>query len=278
MANAGRVAAARNVGLRKARGRYVALLDADDRWEPDLLEASVAALTAHPETVMAFTGFQKVGGMENGRPSRHRAPFQDWLGAHRTSDSEVAVGNLHPVLLWGNVVPTSSVLLRREQALAVGMFDESFAVAEDYEYWLRLSLRHPVAYIPRTLASYRLRDTGLSGPVAGRSQRFLSMHLRALEKQMAETRDGLSADAQQAIRRRVAALRYRLGASLLKAGDGRSAVREISRSLKLRKTVGLEFAGEDCSWLSRSWLVLKPYAVWAASGLSCALASKEGRP
>src|SRR3989338_9104043 len=100
---AGGVAAARNAGLGKARGQFVALLDADDRWEPNLLEASVAALTAHPEAVMSFTGFQKVGGAQHGRPSRARAPFQSWVAAHRTGDSEVVVGNLHPVLLWGNV-------------------------------------------------------------------------------------------------------------------------------------------------------------------------------
>ena len=262
---AGGVAAARNVGLSKARGQFVALLDADDRWEPDLLETSVAALTAHPQAVMSFTGFQKVGASENGRPSRQRAPFQAWVAAHRTNGSEVTVGNLHPILLWGNVVPTSSVLLRREQALAVGMFDESFPIAEDWEYWLRLTLRHPVAYIDRHLASYRLRDTGLSGPAAGRSQRFLSLHLRALEKHMAQEGDRLTPDTREIIQRRVAALRYRLGASHLKAGEARRAFHEIGSSLRLRKTVGLEFAGEESSWLRRCWLVLKPYGVWAAS-------------
>jgi glycosyltransferase involved in cell wall biosynthesis len=60
------VSTARNRGLTKATGAFVAFLDADDTWRPDCLERLLASLVGVPEAVVAYCGWQNVG-LEGGR-------------------------------------------------------------------------------------------------------------------------------------------------------------------------------------------------------------------
>src|SRR5687768_12105973 len=48
-------AAARNVGIRAAQGRYVAFLDADDVWHPNFLERQIGYLESHPECDLVYS-------------------------------------------------------------------------------------------------------------------------------------------------------------------------------------------------------------------------------
>ena len=280
------VAAARNVGLREARGTYAAFIDGDDVWEPQLLQTQLGALEAAPEAVLSFTGFRKIGpprewrgqpqdGQDNAEAARQRRLFRDWIALHRTKTPLVSLGPLYHVMLDGNVIPTSSVVLRRAQALAIGKFDEQFLVVEDYDYWLRLTLRHPVVYVDRPLVAYRMRETGLSGPLATRAQRFLASRIKVLEQHRQQMWVWLSEPERRMVQRRIAALRYRLGVIHLKQGDGTRAAGEISRALRGLSTVGLEFADERSSWPARLWLLLKPYAAWALSGFCMILGARR---
>jgi len=264
------VAAARNEGMQQAQGRFVALLDGDDLWEPELLARQVAALEAHPEAVMSFTDLRKFGEIKPASPTRvarEDARFQEWIRLHQTHQWDVSAGRLHDVLLWGNVVPTSSVVLRRARAVEAGLFDEQFNIAEDYAYWLRLSLRFPVVYVAQPLVSYRVRQTGLSGSFADRAERFLTARIQVLEKHVHETGSWFSRTEWNVVRRRLATVRYRLGTVYLKRGEGAAAARHIGRAIQELKTVGLEFAEPDSSPAYRVRLLLKPYAAFLAGGL-----------
>lgn len=273
------VAAARNLGLQEARGTYAAFLDGDDVWEPQLLQTQIAALESAPNAVLAFTGFRKIGlppqGQDDGEAARQRRLFRDWVALHRTQTPLVSLGPLYHVMLEGNVIPTSSVVLRRAQALAIGRFDEQFPVVEDYDYWLRLTLRHPVVYVDRPLVAYRMRETGLSGPLATRGQRFLACRIKVLEQHRQQAGVWLSQQERRMVHHRIAALRYRLGVLHLKRGDGRTAIAGISQALWSLKTVGLEFSQERDSWLRRTWLLLKPYATWGLSGVFAILGARR---
>ncbi len=265
------VSAARNFGMKNAVGEYIAFLDGDDIWDPTLLAETVPALDLYPGAILAFTDLRKFGdraSIDDGTPMRKQRLFREWVRRNQANVPGVSYGSLHSVLLWGNVIHTSSVLLRRDAATVIGKFDEQFKVAEDHDYWLRLSLRFPVVYVDRPLVSYRIHDTGLSGPPADRSRLFIPAHLRLLEKHVVQEKRNLTAEDCRIIRQRVAVLRYLSGADSLKRGDSRSAVCEVGKALKINMTVGLEFTKQETNWLQCFLLLLKPYMVWVVSGLA----------
>jgi GT2 family glycosyltransferase len=135
-------AAARNAAIREARGEYIALLDADDRFRPGKLARQAGVLEGQPDVGIVYTGWDVVDG--DGSP----LPHQGW------SREE---GDVLPRLLLGNLAHPVAVLLRREQILDAGGFDETLQVNEDWDLFLRLTLRGARwACVDEPLCEYRV--------------------------------------------------------------------------------------------------------------------------
>lgn len=134
------VSAARNTGWRHARGDLIALLDSDDLWQPGKLERQLAFFETHPTARICQT---EETWIRNGRRvnprRRHRKP-SGWI--------------FEPSLALCLVSP-SAVMLRRELLAETGGFDESLPACEDYDLWLRISLRCPVHLIDAPLVVKR---------------------------------------------------------------------------------------------------------------------------
>jgi glycosyltransferase involved in cell wall biosynthesis len=152
-ANAG-AARARNNGLRQAQGAFVAFLDADDRWKPGKLRRQMDLFTQHPTlTLVSARGelIDHVGQLlgdvtDSGRGSRYNRG-RDWH---------------HDLLMRGNAIVMSSVVVRRDAALAVGgFFDERRIVSHDYELWIRLSEGRQFWVSTEVLVSYRVLNDSL---------------------------------------------------------------------------------------------------------------------
>lgn len=121
----------RNRCIRRARGHFVAFLEAGDRWHPEKLERQVAFMRAHPELAFSFTECDGPGQIEGAE-----LPEVD-------NDPEA----LLDTLLGRNVISLSSAVVRSSALRVVGRFDEAsrLRLYEDYELWLRLAVRRQAA-------------------------------------------------------------------------------------------------------------------------------------
>lgn len=145
-ANAGPYAA-RNHGLRRARGSFVAFLDADDWWAPDCLDKLHAALLADADAALAYCGWQNIG-LEGGRGAPYVPPDYEL--------EDKATRFLRAAAPW----PIHAALVRRSVIDEVGGFDLDLPTCMDYDLWLRIAVARPIRLVPEVLAFYRHHQSG----------------------------------------------------------------------------------------------------------------------
>lgn len=134
------LSAARNSGIRHARGAYLSYLDSDDLFLPDKLTLLLAVMD-EPSEVGLVAG-QAIPIDEDG--SQAGALFDRPL----PEDSRE--------LLLHNPLHVGSVLVRRSWQERAGYFDESLRSYEDWDMWLRLAwLGCPMASVARPVSLYR---------------------------------------------------------------------------------------------------------------------------
>ena len=243
--NAG-VSAARNRGIREARGEWIALADSDDLWMPRKLEIQLAALAACPEAGWCLSGCTRIdleGRALPGVQGFERVfPVFSELGrsaeahfASALSRREVIVaGEAHPVFtgdafgLWfhGNVGLPASALVHRDALARAGSFDESWRVAEETEFFHRLAAVSPVAIVLTPLVGYRVAQAG-SLTAGANVPVLIEQALRSLER-AATLRTPLSPAEAEAYRAGRERLLLRLAYTRLSLLDGAGA-RQILR-------------------------------------------------
>ncbi len=130
-----------NRALALARAPLIARLDADDIALPERLARQRAFMGAHPDVGVLGTAAREVNG--DGREVRVVRPPQDDAAIRRA-------------LIRRNPMLHSTVVIRRALLQRVGGFDERFAVAQDYDLWLRLAATTRLANLPEPLVVRRL--------------------------------------------------------------------------------------------------------------------------
>ena len=137
--NAG-VCAARNRAVAEARGSHIALLDADDMWEPGFLAGIEALIDEFPGCGLYCTGFSVVS-----HDGVFPAPGLDRRGV---------VGNFFRDSAHRYIAIPSASCIPREVFDTVGGFPDGMKIAEDLYMWIRIARRYPVCYSPERLVRY----------------------------------------------------------------------------------------------------------------------------
>lgn len=140
-------AAARNTGIRAAQGRYMALLDADDIWEPEFLSRQLAFLESH-DAHCVCCAYRCID--ENGK-------------------------DIHPPVVPKEVITTRDMLVRNHIGCLTGLYDTSRhgkvfldealkSIRDDYAFWLAIVQKEGIAYgNPQCLAAYRVFESSTTG-------------------------------------------------------------------------------------------------------------------
>jgi glycosyltransferase involved in cell wall biosynthesis/ubiquinone/menaquinone biosynthesis C-methylase UbiE len=146
--NAGR-AQARNIGIKAAQGDYIAFLDDDDIWLPEKLEKQIIFLEAHQDIglVHTFTEVINEQGFLLEEETRQR------LKSYRKS---MKIGYTYEGMSRYCTMFISSVILRSRCLDEMEFFDSTTETFEDWDFYLRFSLKYRIGIIPQALVRFRV--------------------------------------------------------------------------------------------------------------------------
>lgn len=138
--------AARNRGVREARGAFVAFLDADDLWLPEKLAEQMPLFDADARVGLVYCRFERMD--ECGEP----LPTEPW---------PAPTGSVYYQMLERSYVPASCAVVRRACLERVGGFPEDMSWAEDWHLWIRVARHYEYGFADKVLVRHRETAGGL---------------------------------------------------------------------------------------------------------------------
>jgi glycosyltransferase involved in cell wall biosynthesis len=207
-------ARARNVGLARATGRFVAFLDSDDVWQPEKVQKQLEALEGSRRCRWSYTRFDHIDA--NGAPM---APLRGGVGL------AVSGWILPQMITQDAVVMVQSVLAETSLVKEVGPFDESPALREDLEFCFRLAARSEACALEENLL--RIRHHPMRTTFALPEVR--DWRVKALRKLASSTADG---SIRRLCRRECRREVVELAETYEWAGRPGAALRMLARALR----------------------------------------------
>ena len=216
--------AARNTAIRASRGRYIALLDPDDLWEPDYLKVQLEILERDPTIDVLYCDALIFGDSDL---SQRR--FMEVMPSRGQVTLNALITQRCNVMI--------SVTARREAIMRAGMFDERLRSAEDFDMWLRIVQDGgKIAYHRKVLVRYRRHRSSLSADPVWMCRHILEVLDRA------KARNKLSALEFENLKMQIARFRALInlneGKRAFFTGNAKSAIAKLTEansSLRSRK-------------------------------------------
>jgi len=164
------IARNRNSCLTVARGEYIAWLDSDDLYQPEMLELQSAVLDRHPEVGLVHGAYHVIDSVGRQLPDWPRPFTHDIIEAGKEAFRELVVSNYV-------IAPT--VMVRRNCYTRVGPYAAECSSVEDWEMWMRIALHYDLAYNTAVVAQYRQHEASVS-TLTVRSGERLRREVRAV--------------------------------------------------------------------------------------------------
>lgn len=133
------VSSARNLGIDRAKGDYIAFLDSDDLWLPEKLEEQIKVMEEERTLICHTDEFWYKKDKFVNQGARHEK-YGGWI---------------FPSILDICRISPSSVIMHKKVLEKSGKFDENLFACEDYDLWLRIVSRFKISYLPTKLVVKR---------------------------------------------------------------------------------------------------------------------------
>jgi len=212
---------ARNVGIRNARGTYIAFMDSDDLSGPNHLKSLYSFLDRNPEFAMVVGNGGYLGGK-----NRNRNAIIAPKRVKRLEERGVTIKDLFD----GRVVRLQGTMTRKSVFEEIGLLDEWFRLSYDLDIALRIIKDHQIGFINEEVYLWRQHGDNISSNDELRSRE----NLRALEKLAADFPEGVEQIGKRAFFGLCAHRYYRLAKALAIKGDMNGAREAIGEAVALR--------------------------------------------
>ncbi|MBI4489748.1 MAG: glycosyltransferase [Deltaproteobacteria bacterium] len=227
--------AARNLGIRHARGRWVSIQDSDDLCTPEHLDALTGFVDRNPDCGMVFANGGYLGG-----PEHNRETIIPREKSRRLAQRGVRLVDLFEK----SIVRLQAALMSKECLESIGGLDENLRICMDLDLSFRLFMRYPVAYLDKVVFLYRKHGGNI-----GRNQELrLLENIQVIEKLIREFPQSKEILGWGRIARRIAYRYYRLAKGRWKMGD-RGGAREAIRSATSLCPFSLKYRLYQLRWI-----------------------------
>ena len=137
-----------NLGLKEAKGEYIARQDADDISLPTRFEKQIACFNRHPEAVLVSCDLELIDSQGDPIGKFQRACAPDLVNWY--------------LLFYNHLAGHSQVTFRRKTAIDLGGYCETRRYSQDYEFWCRLIKVGEIVILPEVLVRQRRHDESIS--------------------------------------------------------------------------------------------------------------------
>ena len=201
---------ARNMGIKAARGEFVAFLDDDDEWWSNKIEKQICIMSSDKEIGLVYTGTHSIFVDDN----------------IEFDSCSMLQGDMSKRILFDNFVgSTTTVMLRKNVLEKSGLFDESLSAMQDYDLWVRVCQVCRVGVVSEPLVNYYNYNT--SGQITLNFEKYekaydiLNNKYRELYKKM----------TQKEWKRKIAGQKNSIGMKAHRCNKGSVARRYYKQSL-----------------------------------------------
>jgi len=130
---------ARNIGIEKSTGEYIAFLDDDDEWMPTKLQEQMLIFKRDESIGLVYTGAEVIYTANNGK-----------YNIIPTKKGELS----KDILTYNYIGTTSSVMVRKDIINLAGRFDLEMPALQDYDLWIRICQITKIGFVKKPLIKY----------------------------------------------------------------------------------------------------------------------------